>query len=687
MNALALEFGLQLPTGEVSSEFACYRPPYWPPPNDWVVSLNTAGEPASCWGDDMWNFSAWAGKSFKLDFAGGRHQRSGSPLSPQNQQVLRLLITWIIWGPRAGKSWGTLRSNFKHVRRMVALCETEGIVASDLNRFPHVIRKAPGLFSNETERNDVLLLLDRLRRGADIIGVVLLDENGLALLTKAFCESPCKSKEDSEQTAYIPPRIWLYQNRRLRQLLDDFLAHAGEVENCYNFCVDTYEDAVGSLEAAVTGLRRSDSQTPFSRHSQSVNSRQFAGPFVETAESYGITQLLSRWVQPQQRQGLTVKTFGSYLTLVQLGAIAYIANFTLQRKEEAGALRTDCLVWDNDPSVGRIPIICGETTKTDPDIDARWPTSPSVEVAVKAASIVARMRMRCTVAHPESACSEYERNNPYLYHYSLDPWSTNSRGVKSYSTRPVVPAYQEFLRRYPLLFDKKELRIREDELLLAKMFTPNLSTDGKFEVGKIWPLAYHQLRRTSAVNMFASGMLSDTSIQVIMKHLTVMQSYYYGKNYSRVRFSVEVEAITTAARYDVMAKQIETLVEERYVSPLGSDRKQEIIVNLVSDKDFKALVSAGRRGEVSFRETRLGGCTKRGACDYGGIESVARCAGGDGGKPCRDAIYDSKKRLSAERSLAHVEERLNQAQTGSPRARALEAEAQGLRNFLNATCN
>jgi hypothetical protein len=687
VNASILDFGFQLPTGKVSSKFACYRPPYWPPPNDWVVSLDTAGAPASHWGDDMWDFSAWVGKPYKLDFAGGRHQRSAHPLSPQNQQVLRLLITWVMWGPRAGKSWGTLRSNFQHLRRVIALCESEGIVASDLSRFPQVIRKAPALFSNQTERNDALMLFDRIRRGANMLGVVMLDEDGLAVLSKAFCENPCKSKEDTEQTPYIPPRIWLYQNRRLRQLLDDFLSHADEVEKCYHFCVDTYADAVGSLEAALSGVRRSDSQTPFSRSNQSVDCRRFAGPFAEVAESYGIAQLLCRWIEPQKTQGLTIKALGSYLTLVQLGAIAYIANFTLQRKEEAGELRADCLVWDNDPSVGRIPIICGETTKTDPDSDARWPTSPSVEVAVKTAGMVARMRMRCAFAHPDSVCSKYDKDNPYLYHYSFDPWSTNSRGVKPYATRPVIPSYQEFSRRFPLLFDKEELRIKEDELLLARMFTPNLSGDGKYAVGKVWPIAFHQLRRTSAVNMFASGMLSDTSIQVIMKHLTVLQSYYYGRNYSRARFNVEVETLTTAARYEVMAKQIESLVDERYVSPLGSDRKKEIIANIIADKDFKALVSAAKRGEVSFRETRLGGCTKRGICEYGGIESIARCAGGDGNKPCRDAIYDSNKRPNVERSLSHVQERLSQAQAGSPRARALEAEAQGLGKFLNATCN
>ncbi|QWE94151.1 hypothetical protein [Cupriavidus sp. EM10] len=159
------------------------------------------------------------------------------------------------------------------------------------------------------------------------------------------------------------------------------------------------------------------------------------------------------------------------------------------------------------------------------------------------------------------------------------------------------------------------------------MFTPNLDKGGKFKVGETWPLAYHQLRRTGGINMFASGLLSDSSIQVIMKHLTLLQTRYYGQNHSRVRFNEDFESLTVTARYEVMARQIEALVKERYVSPLGDGRKREIVVNLVGNKEFNVLVKAGRNGEVSFRETRLGGCTKNGHCDYGGIESIVRCTG------------------------------------------------------------
>jgi len=235
------------------------------------------------------------------------------------------------------------------------------------------------------------------------------------------------------------------------------------------------------------------------------------------------------------------------------------------------------------------------------------------------------------------------------------------------------------------LFDPEQIRITEDDLTKARMFTPNLSKDEKFKAGRTWPWAYHQLRRTGGINMFASGLLSDSSIQVIMKHMTLLQTVYYGRNHTRLRFSEEFEDLTTAARYEVIAKQIEGLVEERYVSPVDSQRKQEIVVNLIGAKDFKVLARAAEKGEVSFRETRLGGCTRTGTCDYGGIESVARCAGGDGDKPCRDAVFDKLKKPAVEKQLAGAEQRLQAAMPNSPRKEALLAEAQGLRNFLEVT--
>ncbi|MEI6001855.1 hypothetical protein H3V53_33320 [Paraburkholderia bengalensis] len=676
------ELGLKLPNPSLTPVDSCYRPPDWPPPSDWIVSEDAHGNPVSRWGDPYWDFSAWAGTSFKLDFAGGRHGRSSPALSPKNQNLMRLLATILIWGPGGVTRWNTLRNRFDLLRRIVVLCDRARVIASDLSRFPRILEQVPNLYSHAAEKNRILLVLDRLLRSKDLLQFTLIDEDGISRLSKAFAQAD--DNDDEEQTAYIPPRIWNYQVTRLRECLDDFIAHKQQIEDCFNFCVEAYANNFGSLEDSFLTGKERRGYLPFKVRPYGAGartSREFLGPFELTAQRFGIDALLRRWVSPPTRKTINIKSFSSYLTLILSVGLAYIANFTLQRKEEVGALRADCLTWEQDSVLGLIPIICGETTKTDPDSDARWPTSPNVKLAVDAATVVARLRIRCAAANSRVGCGDDDQANPFLFHGPFEPWSPVR--WKHYLTRPRVQPYASLTQLYPHLFDLDQLKITEDDLVKARMFTPNLDKGGKFKVGNIWPLAYHQLRRTGAVNMFASGLLSDSSIQVIMKHLTLLQTRYYGQNYSRVRISEEYEGRTVAARYEVMAKQIETLVEERYVSPLGSQRKHEIVVSLMGTRDFNALVSAGRRGEVSFRETRLGGCTKRSHCDYGGIESVARCSGGDGDKPCRDAIYDRKKESSIERQLESVEQRLAGTQADSPRNRALHAEVNGLRNYLD----
>ncbi|WP_143297453.1 MULTISPECIES: hypothetical protein [Burkholderia] len=680
------ELAFKIGGASMAPDSASYRPPHWPPPPDWVVSEDAQGNPLSVWEDDYWDFSAWAGLTYKLDFVGGKHARSEPVTNPENQRLLKLLATWLIWGPRGPRAWTSLRGVFGKLRRLVALCDREGILACDLSRFPRLIKQIPTLIPSQNDRATIMGTLDRLLRSRDAIGFALLDDEGLRQLAKELSDSP--DDDEVEQTAYIPPRIWTYQNLRLRECLDDFLQHSKQVEECFDFCVEAYANNFGSLEKALS-KDAPWAPNPFSfspDHKRGIRSGQVNyGPFQHTAEQFSILELLKKWAMSPTGK-IEIKQFSLYLNLVQTAATMYIANFTLQRKEEVGVLRADCLIWDEVPVLGKIPIIRGETTKTDPDSDARWPTSPSVETAVRAASTVARMRMRCAMENPLTNCSEYDKNNPMLFHTGFEPWSTSSWD-KAYSIGIPVESYSSSVRRFPRLFDTDVLRITEEDLEKARMFTPNLDKNGAFKIGNVWPLAYHQLRRTGAINMFASGILSDSSIQVIMKHLTLLQTRYYGQNYSRLRFNEEFEGVSVATRYEVLARQIQNLVEDRYTSPSGNERKQEIVVNLVGVKDFKTLIKAGRSGEISFRETRLGGCTKSGPCDYGGIESVARCTGGDGDKPCRDAIFDKTKRPSIERQLRDVEQRLIATHHEGPRKRALHAEAQGLRNFLDATLN
>lgn len=676
MNVALEEFGLRLKSGWLTTSHRCFRPPSWPPPSDWVVSEDSKGEVLSYWSQPTWDLSPWAGKTLILDFGDGLETRKAERIDPANAHLMRLLATWFMWGPRAASKTNTLKARFLPVRRIVALCSRNGILASELMRFPKVLEQLSSVISS-SEYQSTILELHRLWDAREQLGFVLVDDDGIKRLT---LENP---SHETKQTAYIPPRIWTYQLQRVRACLDDFLAHSQQVEDCFNFCIDAYAFNFGSLGAAVN-KRSQPHLLPFKdppKPGSGIRSgARYYGRFDVTAKRFGIDELVKRWVSIPAL-GMDVRQLSSYLTLVQCAGMAHIANFTLQRIDEVGSLRTDCLLWEEDESLGRIPIICGETTKTDPDSDARWPTCPSVEVAVTAMSTVARLRMRCVAAVDNFGASSKDQMGIYLIDRACEPWLGNV--TRATYKRIHLSSYLSIIRRYPKLFENEQLRILEKDLILARMLTPNLSQEKGFSVGKVWPFTWHQLRRTGAVNMFASGLLSDSSIQFQMKHASRLMPLYYGRGYTKLHLNEEAEGVIVATMYEAIAHNLQSALGDRFVSPLGNERKQTILVNLVGNKDAKALIAAARRGQVIFRETRLGACTKRGACSYGGVESVSRCSGGDGGGPCADALYDRTKAFEMERERAQVEHEIAGEVSGSPRYKSLLAELNGLENFLN----
>lgn len=673
------EFGLGIRSDWITPSARWYRPPCWPPPRDWVVSEDRDGNVLSRWGYPSWDLSPLAGRPFSLNFGDGPCINI-APIDKENANLLRLVVTWRIWGHRPVKTTGTLRLHFQILRPIIALCSREGILASELMRFPMVLEQVPSVVAPSIY-DAVMAQLHRLFDARDTLGFVLVDAEGLKRL------AAMRPTHEEVQTPYIPPRIWTYQVNRLRECLDDFLAHRQQVEDCYQFCVDAYAHNYGSLQLALTTAvvqHRAPFAAQHNNNPGAVTGYRFYGPFWQTAGRFGIRNLLQRWFDcPDDEPGL--KQFTGYLTMVQYAGLAYIANFTLQRIEEAASLRMDCLVFEEDERLGRVPIICGETTKTDPDSDARWPTSPSVQVAVEAMRSVARLRMRCAAADPIVAVTDADQANPYLFARTYEPWA-GGKAKGPYSVRRKANAYIEVIRKFPKLFNTEQLRITEDDLKIAGMLTPNLPED-EFAVGMVWPLAWHQSRRTGAVNMFASGMLSDSSIQFLMKQASRLMPLYYGMGYTKLHLNEEVEGLVTATMYEVMAQSILAAMGDRFVSPYSDEKKEVIMVNLIGDKDAKDLSKAARRGEVFFRETRLGACTKRGNCSYGGVESIARCAGGDGYKPCTDVLYDRTRAPAIERDKAKVDQELKQVPEGSPRHQALLVERKGLENFLNVVRN
>lgn len=667
------QLGMGLTVPFISSDSECFRPPSWPPPKDWVWVRDKSGNAVSRYGDQILDLTPWTTKTTKFNFGDGPKIRSHSPvIDPANADLLRLLVAWRGWGPRPVRAIQSLMSLGATYRTLISVCSQHGILASDLSRFPAVIDKvAEALTPGSYE--EAIAEFERARGASDFLGFELLGREAIARLRVL---APINN---SGQTEYIPPRIWTYIVERVAACIKDYADHQEAIEACFDFCVSAYKRNRPDNNRA---------RAPFQFKRGKV--REFPdydllGPFEMTAERFGIRDLIERWVGDiGYKQKLGIRGFSKYLSLVQYAGMIDIVAFTLMRREEATSVRWNCLTWHQDPVFGRIPLIQGETTKTDPDNNALWITSPSVEPTILVLQSVAKLRL-------SSAGRWKDDDNPVLLTNAIEPWVITKSKLKTETVNMGRPrALSDVVKKdFPLLLDHQQLTITEDDLKIARAVCPTLNSE-RYQVGKPWIPAWHQFRRTGAVNMFASGEISDSSMQLQMKHLTRAQPLYYGRGNTALHLNNEVRVTLINAQYEATVRELVAMRTDRFVSPHGDKHKARLLapanngepVNLISEADAKYYEKVYREHRMGGRLTVLGACMKNGPCDGDCVSSVGDCAGRNDKAPCNHVLFDRTRGPANQKRLEAVRLQLEQTPPDTPRYRHLLQEVRGLENYF-----
>ena len=641
-----------------------YRPPSWPPPRDWVCVEDKDGKPVSRWGDPVWDLSPWAGSKLLLNFGDGPKLISRSiEIDRQNADLFRIAITWRVWGFRGIRAVGTIKQSCLVLKPVFAICSRNKILASDLYRYPKVVDELAEIISKSTF-DKLITELDTLNNAKELIGFTILDAAGIARL-KTF-----NPGYTSSQTEYIPPRIWAYQVKRLNEFIVDYMRHREKIEECYKFCIDAYLKS-NIKERSYKKGEGSTYHLPFS------GEKPLYGTFLETAERFGIKDTLEKWVSVSPKKGINIISI--YLTMASYVGLAYTLNFTLARVSEGMHLRFNCLRWHDDDVYGRIPLVEGKTSKTTQSDSALWVASPSVEQAISVMQSVANLRS-------DSATLKDQTENIFLINFTPDPWTRMSKNLL---LRPKGYPYSEFIERNPLLFKQDQILVTEEDLKIAIAATPTINKS-KFMVGKPWPFAWHQLRRTGAVNMFSSGEISDTSIQLQLKHLSPVMTQFYGRGHTTLNLNEEVQSLIVNAQYEAMGQMLAKTNSDRFISPFGSEHKERLIsdfgskepVNLISTDKVAQYQKAARAQKINFRVTAVGACMKNGRCEGDGFSALGDCAGGDGKAPCANALFDRNRADANKTRLEMVIKQIELERPDTPRYRHLEQERRGLENYF-----
>lgn len=666
------QLGLQINSPLIHPGGRNFRPPSWPPPPDWPPILD-ANDVAQCiYSDSVWPLDVWAGRPLKLNFGDGIVR--GRRIDKSNADLLRQCAAWFLFGPRGCRNPGTLLDKVTTIKPIFEVCSKERVVATDLMRFPKVIDKVARAIA-PSKFDDAISCLHELLDARDDLKFCLLDKDGLARL------ATFKPDHEIEQTPYIPPRIWSYQVSRLHECLAGYLAHREQIEACFQFCLDAYAKNFGSLKQAVNA-KQNGSMPPFQNRTENkCKGYVYHGSFKQTADRFGVTPLIEQWVGlfTGEKGEHQIKKFSQYLDLVSKSGLAYLLNFSLMRIEEGWNLRSDCLMVEHDEKFGDIYILRGETTKTDPDSDARWPTSESVKLSIRAMTHIAGLRMRCAKERDGIGLTQYDELNPYLIAFQYEPWSQGKS--KSYRVRPQSWGYAQLMDSFPLLFDAKELVITEEDLRIARQITPSLNQDN-FKVGGRWKFGWHQLRRTGVVNMLSSDMVDESSLQLLLKHQSRVMTLYYGRNHSRLNLSQDARTLFLKTMYQEFGRDLRNLQSPQFVSQLGPERKADIVV-FIKETEAISLDKAARQGKIGARRIRAGFCVKNRSCPYGGHEAIAHCLGGDDGKGCPELLVDITKEPDIRAYEAVIDDQLKVVHLDSPRHNRLQAEKRAIRKYYD----
>lgn len=632
----------------VTTKSPCFYVPSFPPPPEFVMSVDKDGNVISRYGDDKWDFKAFGCRSLYYF----------SEIDEANKALFKKMMFYLIYSSLYEGGYYSLRTYYQFLQNVFRVCSLNNIYAEEVRKYPKLIEEIASKFAPSTFHVSTPFF-HKLLQHKDYIGHLIYDEKSIALHARF------NPKYENGQNAYIPPRIWTLFIKRLDEVLSDFIANKSKIENAYKYICNGY-----TKNKQIRPGTRNSRLSPFNIEKPVIGLINYGADFDTFAKDYEIYEWLQKYSDPALNVSkYTIRQFQSVLNNTVTACYMFVLYYSIMRKVEVESLHDDCLQFEYDEQLGKIPIISGETTKTDPDSDARWIVSKRVEKAVSAAK---------TLLEWKSDFVENHKNTQPLFQ-RLDIWSEEL----NHKDRKRIRSADQLLDRSPKFFNLSQFTITQEDYSLALAMTPTLIKEDWFKVGGIWGFGYHQFRRTLAV-MFALNNVSSSTSQFQMKHGTREQQFHYMNNYTKLRLNDLSSQLVINEFYNQMAKNLTEVIDENSgnLSPYNKTPGSIEIVNLLRNSDIKKLTSASKEGKIKFRKNLLGGCMNQEECEYGGVDSITHCTSGSNGNMCSDLIIDTSKHQEFLGDIADTKRKLKAAPDQSPLSNSLKAELAGYEKVI-----
>lgn len=609
MKTAKFDFGIEAPPGVPLPDSYAFQQGK-SPDKTFVVSRKKSGGIASVYSDIEWDFSAYTpdGRSFKIHFA----RWCSSPMTDSQAIIvaelrwLMFILLWIRQGPTLANT--TLRSYFQALREVAEfagannltvnkiISDTEILKSFLIGAMPHNVGMLSSLFR-------ILFEIGEQATGIKLAGSEATN----------YAKATGKDyKQTLKQHPPLPTRIYSDLIAGLARELDDFELLADQylrlVRNCY-------------LDPALGRAQRTQ------RKILTLEGKQydFHPTMSDVLEAHGLSDYFK---SKSLRESIQSVPRG--ITNIFVTAKLMIHIFSGMRDREVANLTLDCLEESGLGNKLHYKIAGGTTKLNRGNVKrTRWVTSREGARAIK---ILQRIS---GAIYDLIGCPAGSRRNASPLFVSLSYLGFAGKVPithhDNFAASKIDDNYTvELLTRVVPIVDERDL-------LELEQIDPHRAwrSEGRFVIGKPWPLSTHQLRRSLALYASRSGFVTLPTLRRQLQHVTDEMARYYanGSEYAENIISgypdhFGKEWQETQPESQALAYIANVLLSgDRLFGAHGTWVENNIKHGngVITFDDRAKTIRQFKAGQVAYRETNLGGCTEIISCDKKAMRSVIAC--------------------------------------------------------------
>lgn len=548
-------------------------------PADMPVSYDTVGHVASRFGYPSWNLGSMStdGTSARtLHFYGADGVLASDLLRLIREQHKALM--WLHMDAGKTRAWVTLRNTNGALTAWCKKAAEKGIDLYTLLTNPEWVTEG----SQDMNKGYVDLTsaaLKTLWRHRQQLGAPA--DLQLQKLRDAL-NKEAMSRPETRQTPLIPSRVYC----AILAALDERMSL---VKDEIDMLLDAYaRDQAASRDAPTNA-------NPAQRK------RFRAKALANAAEN------MSSLGYVQQKSNTLTQFITGRLVEHQLVLMLVVAAYTGMRSGEVSILPREDVLVEFEHLGSTHYELQGSTHKLHKGVKrpTTWITSHQGARAVRLAQRIAQV-----IEQPHSEPPKAGQQ-ALLFPSTMNPYKSMS-GSSIYRS---LTSLREVLCPVIEQMDIEEL----DRLELARGWARD-----DIEVGKRWPLAFHQLRRSLAVYAHRSGMVSLPALKAQLQHITQEMTSYYADGFSRAvnlvfdkqHFSHEWQAAKAESSY--FAYALGVLFSDDNLRGRGAQR----MANTVESRSRQDTLRLFEENKLAYRETPLGGCVATEDCKTEPLEPI-----------------------------------------------------------------